>query len=88
MFKTHESLKCKLFNSLDGPVDRASASGAVVSGLIPSRVKPMTLKLVFTVSLLDAQQYRGSMGLRCEKNDLANFVPFFSNIYAVSLLFS
>ena len=56
MFKTHESLKCKLFNSLDGAVDRASASGTVVSGLVPSRVKPMTLKLVFTVSLLDAQQ--------------------------------
>ena len=25
------------------------------SGLIPSRVKPMTLKLVFTASLLDVQ---------------------------------
>ena len=31
---------------------RASASGAVDSGLIPSRVKPMTLKLVFTVFCL------------------------------------
>ena len=30
------------------------ASGAVDLGLIPSRVKPMTLKLVFTASLLDA----------------------------------
>ena len=28
---------------------------AVDSGLISSRVKPMTLKLVFTASLLDAQ---------------------------------
>ena len=28
---------------------------AVDSGLIPSRVKPLTLKLVFTTSLLDAQ---------------------------------
>ena len=35
---------------------RASASGAVDSRLIPSRVKPMTLKLVFTASLLDGQQ--------------------------------
>ena len=34
---------------------RASASGAVNLGLIPSRVKLMTFKLVFTASLLDAQ---------------------------------
>ena len=34
---------------------RASASGAVDSGLILSRVKPMTLKLAFIVSLHDAQ---------------------------------
>ena len=40
---------------------RASASGAVDSGLISSRVKPMTLKLVFTASLLDAQHYRDSL---------------------------
>ena len=40
---------------------RASASGAVDSGLIPSRVKPMTLKLAFKVSLLDAQHQRDSM---------------------------
>ena len=32
-----------------------SASGAVDLGFIRSRVKPMTLKLVFTASLLDAQ---------------------------------
>ena len=43
-------------NSSDGRVVRASASGAVDSGLIPSRVKPMTLKLVFTASLLDVQR--------------------------------
>ena len=43
------------FNSSDGRVDRASASEAVDSGSIPSRVKPMTLKLVFTASLLDVQ---------------------------------
>ena len=42
-------------NSSDGRVVRASASLAIDSGLIPSRVKPMTLKLVFTASLLDAQ---------------------------------
>ena len=34
---------------------RASVSRAVDSGLIANRVKPMTLKLVFTASLLDAQ---------------------------------
>ena len=33
---------------------RASASVALDLGLIPIRVKPVTLKLVFTVSLLDA----------------------------------
>ena len=36
-------------------VERASAFTAVHLGLIPSRVKPMTLKVVFTASLLDAQ---------------------------------
>ena len=40
---------------------RASASGAVDSGLIPSRVKPMTLKLVFTASLLDVQYSKDSL---------------------------
>ena len=39
---------------------RASASGAVDLGLIPSRVKLMTLKLVFKASLLDAQHQRDS----------------------------
>ena len=38
---------------------RASALGAVDLGLIPSRVKPMTLKLVFTAFLLDAEQLKG-----------------------------
>ena len=42
-------------NSSDGRVVRASASGAVDLGLIPSRVKSMTLKLVFTAFLLEAQ---------------------------------
>ena len=35
---------------------RTCASGAVDLGSIPSRVKPMTLKLVFTASMLDAQR--------------------------------
>ena len=41
-------------NSSDGRVVGASASGAVGSDLIPSLVKPMILKLVFTAFLLDA----------------------------------
>ena len=40
---------------------RASALGAVDMALIPSRVKPMTLKMVFTASLLDAQHQRDSV---------------------------
>ena len=44
-----------VFNSSDGRVLKASASGALDSGLIPSLVEPMALKLVFTASLLDAQ---------------------------------
>ena len=44
-----------LFNSSNGRVVRASAWGAVGLGLIPSRVKPVTLKLVFTGFLLDSQ---------------------------------
>ena len=39
---------------------RASISGAVDSGLILSLVKPMTVKLVFTTSLLDAQHSVGN----------------------------
>ena len=35
----------------------ASVFGTVDSGLIPSRVKPMTLRLVLVASLLDAQHY-------------------------------
>ena len=42
-------------DSSDGRVVRASAMEAVDLGLIPSQVKPMTLKLIFTASLLDAQ---------------------------------
>ena len=35
-------------------------------GLIPSRVKPMTLKLVFTASLLDTQ-HLDDVGQKCEE---------------------
>ena len=44
-------------NSSDGRVATASASGAADLGLIPSRIKPVTLKLVFTAFVLDAQRY-------------------------------
>ena len=44
-----------LLHNSAGRVVRASAAGAVDWGLIPGRIKPMTLKLVFTASLLDAQ---------------------------------
>ena len=40
---------------------RASSSETVGSGLVLSRVKPMTLKLVFTAFLFDAQHYRDSV---------------------------
>ena len=40
---------------------RASASAVVDSGLIPSQVQPLTLKLVFTASLLDDQHQRDSV---------------------------
>ena len=39
----------------------ASASGAVDSGLIPCRVKPIILKLVLTASLVDTQHQRDSV---------------------------
>ena len=45
----------RFYNISDGRVVRASASGAVNAGWIPSRVKPVTLKLVFIAFLLDAQ---------------------------------
>ena len=51
--------KCN--NSSDGRVVRASASGAVDLGLIPSRIQLMTIKLVFTAFLLDAQHYRNNV---------------------------
>ena len=42
-------------NSSNGREVKTFASGAVNSGLMPSQIKPMTLKVVFTASLLDAQ---------------------------------
>ena len=42
-------------NSSYGRVVRTFTSEAADLGWIPSRVKPMTLKLVFTASLLDGQ---------------------------------
>ena len=47
-----------------GRVVRASASGAVDLGLILSQVKPITLKLVFTASLLDAQHQRDGVEIK------------------------
>ena len=43
---------------LDGRVVRASSSAAVELGLIASLVKPMTLKVVFSASLLDAIAFK------------------------------
>ena len=47
--KVNES--CTTLNNTDGQTVRAS-SEAIDLGLIPSRVKPLTLKLVFTASYL------------------------------------
>ena len=49
------------FNSSDSRLVRAPASGAAELGLIPSQDKPMTLTLVFTASVLDAQHQRYSV---------------------------
>ena len=50
-----------MFNSSDGRGVGASAPAAVDLGFIPSPVKPMASKLVFSASLLDAPHYRDSM---------------------------
>ena len=50
--KLRKSSIFQFYNSSDGRVIKASSSGAVDLGLIPSRVKPMALKLVFTASCL------------------------------------
>ena len=54
-------------DSSDGRVVRASALGAVDLGFIPSQVKPVTLKLVFIASLLDAQHQREQCGEQAGK---------------------
>ena len=59
---------------------RASASGAADSGLIPNRVKPMTLKLVFTAFLLDAQHYKGSVENKPASLLVVSLVKAFSGI--------
>ena len=46
---------CQHLKWPNGKRVRALSSGNECSGLIPSLVKPITLKLVFTASLLDAQ---------------------------------
>ena len=45
---------------ISGRVDRAPATETVGSGAIPDRVKPKAIKLVFTASLLDVQQFKNS----------------------------
>ena len=60
-----------MFNSSDGRVVKASASGAADSRLIPHQVKPITLTLVFSASLLDAQHQRDSV----EDKPASSLVP-------------
>ena len=52
------SVKCKLSYSWLPEIPVGDGNN---SGLIPSRVKPMTLKSVFTASLLDAQHQKNSV---------------------------
>ena len=54
-------------NSSDGRVVRISASGAADSGLISSRVKSMTLKLIFITSLIEVQHKRVSVRRRTSR---------------------
>ena len=65
----HKRLVDFSINNLDGRVVKASASGAVYSGVIPSRVKPVTVKLVFTAFLLDAHHKR-TVWRTCPQVDL------------------
>ena len=60
----HLDLSCArdtTINKSDGRMVRAFTFGVVDSSLIPNPVKSMTLKLVFTASLLDAQHNRDSV---------------------------
>ena len=54
-------LQQKSFKRSDGRMVEGSTSQAVDFGFIPGWVKPMTLKLVFTASMLDAQHQRESV---------------------------
>ena len=47
-------------------MDRASATEAVDTGSIPGRVKPKTIKIGITASLLDVQQLKG----QCEASNV------------------
>ena len=72
--------------SSDGRVVRTSVFGAVDSGLIPSRVKPMTLKLEFTASLLDAGPVLGrfdQIGPRTLRGPALVGVPFCTVRYKI-----
>ena len=62
-----------LKNSSDGRVERASVLGAVYLGLIPSRAKPMTLKLVFTASLLGS--WHSALKGQCGEKQTLLVVP-------------
>ena len=72
-------------NSSNGQMVRASASGAVDSSLIPSLVKPMALKLVFTASLLDVQALKRQCGKHAGK--FACRVAGKGTFYSFDLLF-
>ena len=54
-------------NSSDGRVVRISASRAADSDLISSRVKSMTLKLIFITSLIEVQHKRVSVRRRTSR---------------------
>ena len=56
-----------LLQQLKWPSGKAPAYGVEYMGLIPNRVKLMTVKLVFTAYLLDVQHQRDS-----EENKLAS----------------
>ena len=56
------------------------ASGAMDSCLILSLIKPMTWKLVFTASLLDAQQLKD----RVENKPASLLVPLGKTLYEMS----
>ena len=64
---------------------KATVFGDVDSGSIQSRVKPITLKLVFTASLLDPQQKRNSVENKPASLDL--LVPL-GKVSDVNLFFA